>query len=114
MYVCVLQRACACVQIFGPVMCVVPFDTEEEAVALANDSTYGLAASLHTQDISRAHRVAKAIRAGTVSVNCFSGALAAVGGADAVLTCACAEGDMTVPFGGFKQSGAHGRDKGIW
>lgn len=83
-------------EIFGPVLSVIPFSTEEEAVALANDTNYGLAASLYTRDLNRAHRVARAIRAGTVSVNCFS------------------EGDITTPFGGFKESGFAGRDKSIW
>lgn len=83
-------------EIFGPVLSVIPFSTEEEAVAKANDTNYGLAASLYTRDLNRAHRVARAIRAGTVSVNCFS------------------EGDITTPFGGFKQSGFAGRDKSIW
>jgi len=83
-------------EIFGPVLSVIPFTTEEEAVAMANDTNYGLAASLYTRDLNRAHRVARAIRAGTVSVNCFS------------------EGDITTPFGGFKESGFAGRDKSIW
>jgi gamma-glutamyl-gamma-aminobutyraldehyde dehydrogenase len=83
-------------EIFGPVLSVIPFSTEEEAIALANDTNYGLAASLYTQDVNRAHRAARAIRAGTVSVNCFS------------------EGDITTPFGGFKQSGFFGRDKSLW
>jgi len=83
-------------EIFGPVLSVIPFKTEEEAVAIANDTNYGLAASLYTQDVNRAHRVARAIRAGTVSVNCFS------------------EGDITTPFGGFKESGFAGRDKSVW
>jgi 4-(gamma-glutamylamino)butanal dehydrogenase len=83
-------------EIFGPVLSVISFSTEEEAVGLANDTNYGLAASFYTQDLNRAHRVARAIRAGTVSVNCFS------------------EGDITTPFGGFKQSGFFGRDKSIW
>jgi 4-(gamma-glutamylamino)butanal dehydrogenase len=83
-------------EIFGPVLSVIPFSTEEEAIALANDTNYGLAASLYTQDLNRAHRAARAIRAGTVSVNCFS------------------EGDLTTPFGGFKQSGFFGRDKSVW
>jgi len=83
-------------EIFGPVLSVIPFTTEEEAIALANDTNYGLAASLYTQDLNRAHRATRAIRAGTVSVNCFS------------------EGDITTPFGGFKTSGFFGRDKSIW
>jgi gamma-glutamyl-gamma-aminobutyraldehyde dehydrogenase len=83
-------------EIFGPVLTVIPFSTEEEAIAIANDTNYGLAASLYTRDLSTAHRAARAIRAGTVSVNCFS------------------EGDITTPFGGFKQSGFGGRDKSVW
>jgi gamma-glutamyl-gamma-aminobutyraldehyde dehydrogenase len=83
-------------EIFGPVLSVISFSTEDEAVAIANDTSYGLAASIYTRDINRAHRVARAIRAGTVSVNCYS------------------EGDITTPFGGFKESGFFGRDKSIW
>ena len=83
-------------EIFGPVLAVIPFSTEAEAVAIANDTNYGLAASLYTRDLGTAHRVARAIRAGTVSVNCFS------------------EGDITTPFGGYKQSGFAGRDKSVW
>ena len=71
-------------------------DSVDEAVALANDTDYGLTASVYTQNVGTAHRVARAIRAGTVSVNCFS------------------EGDATTPFGGFKQSGFFGRDKSIF
>ncbi|KXU38383.1 aldehyde dehydrogenase [Ventosimonas gracilis] len=82
-------------EIFGPVLSVIPFDSEEEAVRLANDTNYGLAASLYTEDLNTAHRIAKAIRAGTVSVNCYS------------------EGDYAVPFGGYKESGFGGKDKGL-
>jgi gamma-glutamyl-gamma-aminobutyraldehyde dehydrogenase len=81
-------------EIFGPVMSVIRFKTEEEAVALANDSLYGLQASVWSHNINRAHRVARALRAGTVHVNQYD------------------EDDITVPFGGFKQSG-NGRDKSL-
>ena len=81
-------------EIFGPVLSVIAFDTEEEAVAIANDTEYGLAAAVWTQDISRAHLVAKRLRAGTVHVNSYD------------------EDDITVPFGGYKQSG-NGRDKSL-
>ena len=83
-------------EIFGPVLSVFTCDSEEQAIALANDTTYGLTASAYTQNVGTAHRVARALRAGTVSVNCFS------------------EGDVTTPFGGFKQSGFFGRDKSIF
>ncbi len=83
-------------EIFGPVLSVITFSSEAEAIQLANDTNYGLAASIYTRDLNTAHRVAGAIRAGTVSVNCFS------------------EGDITTPFGGFKESGFAGRDKSIF
>ena len=82
-------------EIFGPVLSVITFKTEEEAVKIANDTNYGLAASLYTDDLNTAHKVAKSIRAGTVSVNCYS------------------EGDFAVPFGGYKESGFGGKDKGL-
>jgi gamma-glutamyl-gamma-aminobutyraldehyde dehydrogenase len=78
-------------EIFGPVLAVTAFDDEEQAIALANDSVYGLAASVWSDDLNRAHRVAKRLKAGTVSVNTV----------DAL--------DVTVPFGGGRQSG-FGRD----
>ena len=81
-------------EIFGPVLSVIRFKTEEEAVAMANDSAYGLQASVWSSNINRAHRVARALRAGTVHVNQYD------------------EDDITVPFGGFKQSG-NGRDKSL-
>ncbi len=81
-------------EIFGPVLSVIRFDTEAEAVALANDSAYGLQASVWSTNINRAHRVARALHAGTVHVNQYD------------------EDDITVPFGGVKQSG-NGRDKSL-
>ncbi len=83
-------------EIFGPVLSVIPFSRDEDALSLANDTNYGLAASIYTKDLNRAHQFARGIRAGTVSVNCFS------------------EGDITTPFGGFKESGFGGRDKSVW
>ena len=82
-------------EIFGPVLTVVTFDGEEEAIRLANATEYGLAASLYTSDVKTAHRMARAIKAGTVSVNCYS------------------EGDLTTPFGGYKLSGFAGHDKSV-
>lgn len=81
-------------EIFGPVLCVSTFDTIEEAIELANDSDYGLAAGIWTADISTAVKCSRALRAGTVFVNNWDG------------------GDMTMPFGGYKQSG-NGRDKSL-
>jgi len=81
-------------EIFGPVLSVLTFDTAEEAIQIANDTQYGLAAAVWTSNISKAHLTAKALRAGSVWVNQYDG------------------GDMTAPFGGFKQSG-NGRDKSL-
>ncbi|MCG9629485.1 aldehyde dehydrogenase [Vibrio sp. Isolate30] len=81
-------------EIFGPVLCVIPFKDEQEAIAIANDSKYGLGAALWSSNINRVHRVAKQLQAGSVWVNNYN------------------EGDMTVPFGGFKMSG-NGRDKSL-
>ena len=80
-------------EIFGPVLTVIPFDTEDEAIAIANDTPYGLAASLYTENLRVAHRMARVLRAGTVGVNTYS------------------EGDLSTPFGGYKQSGFGGHDK---
>jgi gamma-glutamyl-gamma-aminobutyraldehyde dehydrogenase len=82
-------------EIFGPVLAAITFDDVEDAVRIANDTKFGLAASLYTNDLHIAHKVSRKIRAGTVSVNCFS------------------EGDQAVPFGGFKQSGFGGREKSM-
>jgi 4-(gamma-glutamylamino)butanal dehydrogenase len=82
-------------EIFGPVLSVIEFDTEAEGVAIANDTPYGLAASLYTDDLNVAHRVARELRAGVVGVNAYS------------------EGDMTTPFGGYKLSGFGGHDKSV-
>ena len=82
-------------EIFGPVISTIPVDSEEEAVALANATNYGLAASVYTTNIDRAIKVARALRAGTVGINAYS------------------EGDITTPFGGYKESGFGGRDKGL-
>ncbi len=81
-------------EIFGPVLSTITFADAEEAIKVGNDTIYGLAAAVWTSDIKKAHRAAKALRAGSVWVNCFDA------------------GDMTTPFGGFKQSG-FGRDKSL-
>src|SRR5882762_5616235 len=79
-------------EIFGPVAAVIPFKDVGEATRIANDSIYGLAASIWTSDLTTAHRLARDVEAGVVWINCFD------------------HGDMTMPFGGYKQSG-QGRDK---
>jgi 4-guanidinobutyraldehyde dehydrogenase/NAD-dependent aldehyde dehydrogenase len=81
-------------EIFGPVLSTISFKNIDEAIEIANDVIYGLVAAVWTRDITVAHRTAKALRAGTVFINCYD--------AD----------DITVPFGGFKQSGI-GRDKSL-
>jgi gamma-glutamyl-gamma-aminobutyraldehyde dehydrogenase len=82
-------------EIFGPVFSLIEANSDEEALVIANDTCYGLQASLYTSSLKKAHTYAKAIKAGTVSVNCFS------------------EGDMSTPFGGYKLSGFGGRDNGL-
>jgi 4-guanidinobutyraldehyde dehydrogenase/NAD-dependent aldehyde dehydrogenase len=81
-------------EIFGSVLSVITFENMAEAISIANDTPYGLAAGIWTTDLSKAHKMARAIRAGSVWVNQWDG------------------GDMTAPFGGFKQSG-NGRDKSL-
>lgn len=83
-------------EIFGPVLTVTTFNTLEEAIALANDTIYGLAASVYTDNLRNAIKLSREIRAGIVTVNCFG------------------EGDASTPFGGYKHSGFGGRDKSIW
>jgi gamma-glutamyl-gamma-aminobutyraldehyde dehydrogenase/4-guanidinobutyraldehyde dehydrogenase/NAD-dependent aldehyde dehydrogenase len=81
-------------EIFGPVLSTISFDELDEAIAVANDTVYGLAAAIWTDDVNVAHSAARRLRAGVVWVNTFDA------------------GDITSPFGGFKQSG-FGRDKSI-
>ena len=81
-------------EIFGPVLSVLTFKDAAEAVSIANDSIYGLAGAVWSRNINTAHKVAAAVRVGTMGINNYFG------------------GDMTVPFGGFKQSG-NGRDKSM-
>lgn len=82
-------------EVFGPVLAVIPTGSDTEAIDIANDTPYGLQASLFTANVKTAHRVSRAIQAGTVSVNCYG------------------EGDIATPFGGFKQSGLGGRDNSL-
>ena len=82
-------------EIFGPVLSVITVNSTEEAVQVANDTSYGLQASLFTANVRSAHRVSRALQAGTVTVNCYG------------------EGDITTPFGGYKLSGFGGRDNSL-
>ena len=82
-------------EIFGPVLSVIEVGSFDEAIALANDTPYGLCASLFTANAKRAIRGARMLRAGTVTVNSYG------------------EGDISTPFGGYKQSGFGGRDNGM-
>jgi gamma-glutamyl-gamma-aminobutyraldehyde dehydrogenase len=80
-------------EIFGPVATLTTFASEDEAVALANNTSYGLAASVWTRNLDAAMRLSRAVKAGVVSVNCYS------------------EGGMSTPFGGYKQSGFGGKER---
>ena len=82
-------------EIFGPILSVIEVGSLDEAIKLANETDYGLCAAVFTGNVKRAIRSARAIRAGTVTVNCFG------------------EGDISTPFGGMKQSGFGGRDNGL-
>jgi len=82
-------------EIFGPVVGVIRAESDEEAIKMANQTEYGLAATLYTSSIAKAHRYARKLKAGTVGVNTYS------------------EGEISTPFGGFKASGFGGRDNGI-
>lgn len=82
-------------EIFGPVLSVIEVASNDEAIAVANDTEYGLAASIFTANARKAIRAARDIRAGTVTVNCYG------------------EGDIATPFGGYKESGFGGRDNGL-
>ena len=81
-------------EIFGPVLSVIPFKDAADAIQIANDSIYGLAGAVWSRNINTAHKVAEAVRVGTMGINNYFG------------------GDITVPFGGFKESG-NGRDKSM-
>jgi gamma-glutamyl-gamma-aminobutyraldehyde dehydrogenase len=82
-------------EIFGPVVAIIEVASDAKGLELANDTCYGLQASLYTSSIKNAHRYARAIQAGTVSVNCYG------------------EGDIATPFGGYKLSGFGGRDNSL-
>ena len=82
-------------EIFGPVFAIVEASSDAHALTIANDSSYGLQASLYTANVKNAHRYARALQAGTISVNCY------------------AEGDIATPFGGYKLSGFGGRDNSL-
>ncbi len=82
-------------EVFGPVVGITKADSDDHAIELANGTSYGLAATLYTRDVAKAHRYARKLKAGTVGVNTYS------------------EGEISTPFGGFKASGFGGRDNGI-
>ena len=80
-------------EIFGPVVCAMPFDELDQVATQMNQTTYGLAGAIWTKDVSKAHRMARAMKAGTVWINCYN------------------IFDAALPFGGYKQSG-WGREMG--
>ena len=82
-------------EVFGPVFVMMTVDSDKEAIDLANDTCYGLQASLFTSSVTKAHKYGRALQAGTVSVNCYG------------------EGDISTPFGGYKLSGFGGRDNSL-
>jgi gamma-glutamyl-gamma-aminobutyraldehyde dehydrogenase len=82
-------------EIFGPVFAIIEVSSDAHALAIANDTQYGLQASLYTSNVKNAHRYARMLQAGTISVNCY------------------AEGDIATPFGGYKLSGFGGRDNSL-
>jgi betaine-aldehyde dehydrogenase len=88
------RAAIARQEVFGPVLCVLPFDDEEDLIAKANDSPFGLASGIWTADYQRAWRIARALQAGTVWINTYK------------------QASIAAPFGGFKESGL-GREKGL-
>ena len=89
------DNICAREEIFGPVVTILTFKDEADVIKRANNTNYGLSAGIWTRDIGKAHRVAKAIRAGTIWINCYN------------------QFDAASPFGGYKQSG-HGRELGTY
>lgn len=89
------QMTIAREEIFGPVLAIIDVASDAYALQVANDTCFGLQASLYTSNVRNAHRFARALQAGTISVNCY------------------AEGDITTPFGGYKMSGFGGRDNSL-
>ena len=93
---CIRDSKRAQEEIFGPVLSIITADSDEAVLKIANETDYGLTASVFSANTNRALRAAPELRAGTVTVNCFG------------------EGDITTPFGGYKHSGFGGRDNGLY